>query len=187
MVAMAGIAPCQAHPSRAGGGNRGLFPRPPRPRIVGNLANRRLTEYLSLLGFKIGPPTETDSRFGVFATNAILPIKPGTATQMSLPVKSAWFAKCQPFLKRTIEEVAAPVVIALGRHAYDAVTRAYGLAPKVGTLREIVEGLPTRIGGQRRLFAVFHPSARPLNRTEPQMAGDRTRIAQQLRASGTNA
>jgi hypothetical protein len=49
---------------------------------------------------------------------------------MSLPVKSAWFAKCQPFLKRTIEEVAAPVVIALGRHAYGAVTRATVSPPK---------------------------------------------------------
>jgi uracil-DNA glycosylase len=149
--------------------------------IVGNLANTRLTEFLSLLGFTVGPPTETDSRSGVFTTNAILCLKPGTATQMSLPVKSAWFAKCQPFLRRTIEEVAAPVVITLGVPAYKAVTRAYGLPPKK-TLREVVEGPPTQLDAHRRLFAVFHPSARARNRTEPQMRTDWTRIAQQLSA-----
>jgi uracil-DNA glycosylase len=144
--------------------------------IASNKTNKRIIEFLSLLGFEVGPPTETDYRSGVFATNAILCLKQGKATQMSATVKPAWFSNCRPFLKSTIEASSAPSVIALGRPAYESVTRAYGIPPRAGPFREVVEASPIRLDAQRCLFAVFHPAARPKDRTHSQMRDDWTRI-----------
>jgi uracil-DNA glycosylase len=145
--------------------------------IASNKTNQRIIEFLSLLGFEVGPPTETDYRSGVFATNAILCLKRGTATQMSATVKSVWFSNCQSFLKSTIEASLAPSVIALGRPSYESVARAYGIVPRSGPFREAVEASPIRLDAQRRLFAVFHPAARPKDRTHSQMRDDWTCIS----------
>src|SRR5207344_369217 len=105
--------------------------------IPENRTNQHLIEFLSLLGFAVGPPNETDYRSGVFATNAILCLKRGEANAMSAPVKQRWFSACSEFLRWTIEESSASSVIALVRHAYDAVARAYDFAPP--PFREAVE------------------------------------------------
>ncbi len=132
--------------------------------IVANRTNQNLIEFLSLLGFEVGPPNETDCQSGVFATNAILCLKRGEASALSAPVKQRWFSACRSFLKWTIEESAAPAVIALGRHAYESVARTYGTVPR--PFREAVEtSLPIHLDAQRRLFAVFHPAARPKPRS----------------------
>jgi Uracil DNA glycosylase superfamily len=138
--------------------------------------------FLWLLHFGVGPPNETDRQSGVFATNAILCLKPGEAKALSAPVKQQWFSACRSFLKWTIEESSAPTVITLGRPAYESVTRAYGIIPRSGSFREVVETIsPIRLDPQRCLFAVFHPAARPKDRTLPQMRGDWTRISEILR------
>jgi uracil-DNA glycosylase len=94
---------------------------------------------------------------------------------LSAPVKQKWFSACRPFLKWTIEESSAPTVIALGRCAYDSVVRAYECTPV--PFRDAVEaGSPIPLGGQRLLFAVFHPAARPKDRTLQQMQADWDRI-----------
>jgi uracil-DNA glycosylase len=150
--------------------------------IAANLTNQRLIAFLWLLHFGVGPPNETDRQSGVFATNAILCLKPGEAKAMSAPVKQQWFSACRSFLKWTIEESSAPTVIALGRSAYESVTQANGIIPRSGSFREVVETIsPIRLDPQRCLFAVFHPAARPKDRTLPQMRGDWTRISEILR------
>jgi uracil-DNA glycosylase len=146
-----------------------------------NPTNKILTELLKLLGFEVGPPNETDRQSGVFATNAILCLKQGPADALSAPVKQKWFSECQSFLKWTIEESSAPTVIALGSYAYHSVVRAYHLKPR--PFREAVEtGLPIHLDPQRLLFAVFHPAARPKDRTLLQKRADWERIAEYLRA-----
>ena len=153
-----------------------------------NRTNENLIEFLLLLGFRVGPPTETDDQSGIFATNAILCLKPGAANALSAPVKQGWFSACRPFLKWTIEESSAGVVIALGRCAYESVARAY-LKNVPLPFRDAVEtAIPIRLDGSRTLFAVFHPAARPKDRTSSQMKADWARIGASVRiGSGNNA
>jgi|SRR5690348_3738564 hypothetical protein len=87
-----------------------------------NRTNKRLTEFLALLGFKVGPADCEDRQSGVFATNAFLCLKPGKT--LSAPVKHEWYENCRYFLKGTIDAVAAPTIVALGKRAYEAVARA---------------------------------------------------------------
>jgi uracil-DNA glycosylase len=140
-----------------------------------NRTRQKLTEFLSLLGFKVDPVNKTDDTSGVFATNAILCLK--RSDSLSASVKQRWFANCGPFLKSTIEASSAPVVISLGVPAYKAVMRAYGIASRSGPFREVVEATPIRLDAQRCLFAMFHPAARPNERTLSQMRDDWTRIS----------
>jgi uracil-DNA glycosylase len=98
--------------------------------IPKNLTNERLKKFLELCGFAVGPPDQTDRLSGVFATNAILCLKQGRANELSAPVKSKWYSACSQFLKWTIEETSAPIVVALGSHAYEAVVSAYEMIPR---------------------------------------------------------
>lgn len=146
--------------------------------IPDNRTNDRLKEFLELCGFAVGSPDQTDRLSGVFATNAILCLKHGT---MSAPVKSKWYSACSQFLKWTIEETSAPIVVALGSHAYEAVVSAYEMIPRPPPFPEAVAASPIPVDGLRVLFAVYHPAARPNNRTLEQMRADWNRIATHLK------
>ena len=145
--------------------------------VAGNRTNESLIKYLSVLGFEVGPPTKTDSQSGVFATNAILCLKPGAANALSAPVRQGWFAACRPLLKWTIDEASAAVVIALGRYAYESVARAYLDNVPIPFRAAVETSTPVPLDSRRRLFAVFHPAARPKDRTSLQMQADWARIA----------
>src|SRR5206468_13070580 len=107
---------------------------------------------------------ETNYQSGVFATNSILCLKPGDAKALSAPVKSPWFSSCRPFLKSTIEATSAPIVITLGRHAYEAVSRAF-IGQVALPFRNAVEAAaPIHLNADRSLFAVLHPAAAPKHR-----------------------
>jgi uracil-DNA glycosylase len=93
------------------------------------------------------------------------------ARRLSAPVKHEWYENCRYFLKGTIDAVAAPTVIALGKRAYEAVARAYDLSPL--PFQDAIErASPLKLDEHRRAFAVFHPAARPANRTVDQMRDD---------------
>lgn len=145
-----------------------------------NQTNQRLIEFLALLGFEVGPPNETDYQSGVFATNSILCLKPGDAKALSAPVKSPWFSSCRPFLKSTIEATSAPVVITLGRHAYEAVSRAFIGQVSLPFRNAVEASAPINLDADRRLFAVFHPAARPKDRSLSQMRADWARVRQEI-------
>jgi uracil-DNA glycosylase len=147
--------------------------------ISKNLTNERLKIFLESCGFALGPPDQTDRRSGVFATNAVLCLKHGSASELSAPVKSKWYSACSQFLKWTIEETSAPIIIALGSRAYGAVAKAYGITRL--PLREAVAASPISIDGPRVLFAFYHPAARPNDRTLEQMRADWNRIATYLK------
>jgi uracil-DNA glycosylase len=154
--------------------------------VDGNQTNKNLREFLSLLGFEVGPPDQTDRQSGVFATNAILCLKQGGAKAMSAPVNQRWFSACRSFLKWTIEESSAPTVIALGRCSYETIVKAYGINPQ--PFRQIIEaGSPIRLNAQRLLFPVFHPAARTKDRTFSQMRADWARIAEYLKGCGQSS
>jgi uracil-DNA glycosylase len=151
--------------------------------IIENQTNQNLKRFLSLLGFEVGPPNQTDHQSGVFATNAILCLKQGEVDELSAPVKRRWFSECRSLLKWTIEESSASTVIALGRYAFESVVGAYNI--KSRPFRDVVEDrLPVHLDGHRRLFAVFHPAARPKDRNFSQMQADWGRIAEYLKANG---
>jgi uracil-DNA glycosylase len=157
-------------------GTVGYFQKHRGRDIAENKTNQSLRVFLGLLGFQVGPPDETDNQSGVFATNAILCLKPGGCDALSAPVKEMWFSNCRPLLKWTIEEVSAQTVIALGKYAFQSVVRAYDA--DLRPFRDAVEeGKPINLDGHRLLFAVFHPAARPKDRTFSQMKADWARIA----------
>jgi Uracil DNA glycosylase superfamily len=159
-------------------GTVGYFQKHHGRDVSDNSTNKRLIEFLSLLGFNVLPANETDRQSGVFATNAILCLKRGEANEMSARVKKRWFRACQELLKWTIEESAAPTVIALGRHAFDSVVEAYRLNRQ---FRDAVEDRsPIHLDEHRVLFAVYHPAARPKDRNHSQMRDDWIRIARYL-------
>jgi uracil-DNA glycosylase len=144
-----------------------------------NMTNQRLMKFLQLIGFNVTPPPEPDRSSGVFATNAILCLKAGTASEMSAPVKQVWFRQCRPFLKRTLDAVQSPVVIALGRRAFVSTALAFAIEP-TPFLLAVEKSEPILLGGGQSLFAVYHPAARPVNRTLAQMEQDWRRIASAL-------
>lgn len=147
--------------------------------LCDNKTNLRLTEFLGRLGFNVGQPDREDRQSGVFATNAILCLKEGRAQDMSAPVKQQWFTQCRPFLRRTIDESSATIVISLGVIAYQSVARAFGLNPR--PFREAVDlGIPLDLDDRRKAFAVYHPAARPANRTLDQMRADWSRIREKV-------
>ena len=148
--------------------------------VPDNLTNARLMRFLDMIGFPVKPPPGPDPNSGVFITNAILCLKVGKATEMSAPVKGQWFANCRPFLKRTLDTVEAPVVIALGVRAYKSVARAYEVKPTLSWRKAIEQAAPLLIGSGRRLFAAFHPAARPVNRTLDAMKADWRRIGSRI-------
>ena len=160
-------------------GTDGYFKKHHGRDITDNLTNKRLTEFLLLLGFKVLPANETDLQSGVFATNAILCLKRGEASEMSAGVKKRWFRACQELLKWTIEESGAPTVVSLGRPAFEAVVEAYRLNQQ--HFRDAVEDQsPISLDEHRVLFAVYHPAARPKDRNQSQMRDDWIRVARYL-------
>jgi uracil-DNA glycosylase len=166
-------------------GTVGYFEKYQGRDIPDNLTNRRLIEFLRLLGFAVGSPDKTDRQSGVFATNAILCLKEGCANALAAPVKQKWFSNCQGLLRWTIEEASRPnppTIITLGRFAYQSVVKAYSPDPPPDPNPAAAE--PIRLNGHRLLFRVFHPAARPGNRTFEEMRGDWRRIAEHLKAIG---
>jgi len=165
-------------------GTEGYFREYQGRDVLENQTNQRLIEFLSLLGFEVGPPNETDYQSGVFATNSILCLKPGDAKELSAPVKSRWFSSCRPFLKSNIDATLAPVVVTLGRHAYEAVSRAF-IGQVLLPFRNAVEAAgPINLGADRHLFPVFHPAARPKDRSLSQMRADWARVRQEIARLG---
>jgi Uracil DNA glycosylase superfamily len=145
-----------------------------------NPTRQKLTEFLSLLGFKVDPANKTDETSGIFATNAILCLK--RSESLSASVKQVWFSNCGRFLKSTIEASSAPSIIALGRPAYESVMHAYGKHPqRDGGFRAVVDSMPIDLDPTRRLFAVYHPAARPHSCSIRQMREDWMRITTHLR------
>src|SRR5262245_57116965 len=76
--------------------------------------------------------------------------------------------------------MGAPVLI--NGSWYKAVLRAYGMIPRL-PFRDAVAASPIPVDGPRVLFAVYHPAARPNNRTLGQMRADWNRIATHLKNS----
>lgn len=94
------------------------------------------------------------ARDEVFVTNAVL-CNPRTASGNNRAPSRRELVFCAGFLARTVDLLAAPVVVALGAIALTALgsLEAHGL-----TLRAHV-GQPTRWRG-RTLVALYHPGAR---------------------------
>jgi DNA polymerase len=146
--------------------------------------NTTLVRLLASIGFQIGLPRETSDRGSVFLTNALLCLKDGGAQAR---VWEGWFSNCGTrFLRPTIALVQPKVVVCLGKRAYDAVVKAYGMRP--GTFSRAVQAEePTPLTGQISAFAVYHCGARILNthRKLPAQLGDWQRIAKFLARPGT--
>ena len=131
---------------------------------VGNPTNETLRQLLSVAGVHIKPPSTEDSGGGdVFFTNAVLCLKQGG---MQAPVDPKWFANCgKLFLRPTLDLVAPAVIVTLGRLAYEAVCKVYGLPPK--KFRDAVESDGTTLNSGASLVPVYHCGSRILNTHRP--------------------
>ncbi len=96
------------------------------------------------------------ARTEVFVTNAVL-CNPLDADGRNRRPASIEVARCRPFLERTIDIIAAPVVVALGRVALDALAT---ISPHQTDLRRDA-GTPLSWHG-RTLVPMYHPSRQAL-------------------------
>lgn len=98
---------------------------------------------------------------------------------MSSKVKPAWFRACAPFLRATALATNAPVAVTLGRPAWGALASAFGReAPEWRSAVQRAARLA--LTPTLSAFAVFHPAARPKDRTLAEQVADWKRIAAAL-------
>jgi uracil-DNA glycosylase len=149
-----------------------------------------LSELLAGIGKELPSPPpdrgQSNSRrkTGVFLTNALLWLKSGG---MRAKLKEEWFdERALYFLREQIAIVEPRVVVGLGRHAYNAILRAYGLPVPRGPLRTIVEASAGRelSGPNTLLFGVYHCGAygRNINRLPDEQRKDWQRIGRALKS-----
>ncbi len=106
-------------------------------------SGKRFAVFLSLAGL---------TREDVFVTNAVL-CNPLDALGRNRPPTTAEVARCRPFLARTLANLDAPVVVALGRVALESLRT---IAPHALDLRRDV-ATPAAWHG-RTLVPMYHPS-----------------------------
>jgi uracil-DNA glycosylase family 4 len=125
-------------------------------------SGRRFNAFLALAGI---------AREDVFITNAVLCNPLDAAGRNRAPLASE-VARCRPFLARTLEIVRAPVVVALGRVALDALR---AIEPHDATLaRHVGTGIAWH---GRTLVPMYHPSRQStLHRGDEAQANDWRRL-----------
>ena len=116
------------------------------------------------------------ARESVFVTNAVL-CNPRDAQGRNAPPSATEIARCQPFLQRTIDIVAAPLVVALGRVALVALARLE--AHDLELRRDVGRAIAWR---GRILLPLYHPGPRaqihrPLAKQEGDFAALATLLA----------
>lgn len=116
-----------------------------------------------------------------FATNAVLCAR--STEGSSGTAHGVWFKNCRGFLARQIELVSPKVIASLGEWSTDAVFSALGERMPTGRFRDLVEGPPIRVG-DRHVVPLYHPAARPKDRTRDQQVADYARLAAALRLAG---
>lgn len=121
------------------------------------------------------------SREEVFVTNAVLchPARPDGCNRTPTARE---VARCAPWLAEVVDVVDAPVVVALGATALDALRR---VAPHPCTLADAGRPVPWR---GRTLVPLYHPGPRALiRRPEAAQAEDFRRLGALVRGEGTPA
>lgn len=150
--------------------------------------NMRIQELLSSIGVQVPGVRVTSEPYGVYLTNGVLCFKSGNDQS---PVRRSWFKACgELFLRPQIDLIRPKVVVCLGKEAYAAVLREYGLPPSPD-LRAAVEeprGVPLPTGPVA--FAVYHPAQRNENagrRSRHEQLEDWKRVGRALNDAGFTA
>lgn len=98
-----------------------------------------------------------NSNAKLYFTNAVLGAKNG---DMVKAIKKSWYLPtANLFIKPLIEIIQPPIIIAMGRNAYETIASIYNL--KESTLTDIVESNPIQIklpNAEIKLFTVYHCS-----------------------------
>jgi len=133
-------------------------------------AGKRFERFLAIAGI---------DRADAFITNAVLCNPLDAAGRNRSPAASETGA-CRPFLRRTIELVRAPVVVALGRVALESLR---AIEPHGVSLPDGALGAARWRG--RQLVALFHPGRQStLHRAEAAQIGDWRELGEIVRACG---
>lgn len=112
------------------------------------------------------------ARDGVFVTNAVL-CNPRDTHGRNAPPALIEIARCQPFLRRTIDLVTASVIVALGKVALAALARLE--AHELALRRDV--GRPIAWRG-RILVPLYHPGPRAqIHRPLPEQERDFAALA----------
>lgn len=136
--------------------------------LTGDESGRRFDAFLALAGL---------CRDEIFVTNALL-CHPATAAGRNRTPARDELARCRTFLARTLDLIDAPVVIALGRVALDALA---ALEPHALTLAADVA--TARAWRGRTLVALYHPGRQStLHRPHQQQEDDWRRLRRLLAA-----
>lgn len=136
--------------------------------LSGDEAGRRFEAFLAAAG---------TCRDEVFVTNAVL-CQPATLYGLNRTPDRGEVAECGVFLARTLDLVDAPVVVALGRVALDALAliEPHGLTLADGVSRPIT-------WRERVLVTLYHPARRStVHRSHEQQLEDWRALGQTLTA-----
>ena len=130
-----------------------------------NPTNVNLHRLLVAAGISVKRPPGFDPDAPVFATNSILCLKEG---KMSASIRASWVERCaDAHLMPLAIYLRAPVVVAMGAHAWRAVRRVFALDDAPLLISKAAGGDWLAQDGTR-VFAVGHPG--PLGLTNRPLA-----------------
>ena len=127
--------------------------------VQGNPTDINLIKLVETAGFSIQDVYLPQGQNVLFFTNAILCLKNGN---LQAEVEKEWFKNCASFLRRQIEIVNPPIVVGMGKHAYEAILSCFKL--KAGRFRDEVEAANGReLPNGIHAFAVYHCGSKSVN------------------------
>lgn len=140
--------------------------------LTRDVSGQRFSAFLEIAGL---------ARDQLFVTNAVL-CNPLDARGRNRPPGTREVARCLPFLARTLDLVQAPVVVALGRTALEALR---AIQPHEAALCRDA-GRPVQWYG-RVLVAMYHPSVQStLHRAHAMQVEDWRRLGEVVRGPALN-
>lgn len=158
--------------------------------VRGNPTDLNLIKLVEMAGFSIQDVYLPQGQNVLFFTNAILCLKDGN---LQADVEKDWFYNCFSFLRRQIEIVNPVVIVGMGKEAYQAILKGFGIKEKVDILKPEVALKEGRLlPNGSRVFAVYHCGKRVLNskktgRTMEEQKKDWMRIRKFLEKQRTNS
>lgn len=133
-----------------------------------NPTNQNLGILLEEAGIRNVFPEGRVEDSGVFLTNAVLCLKEsfgpkGGGSGMQRKVQNEWFSNCgKRFLRPQIDLVNPTVVVGLGKLAYEAILKAYGIHPE--KFSESVDSMAgVKLPNGVLALPVYHCGRRSLN------------------------
>lgn len=135
---------------------------------------KRIEELFSSIGINIGLPSKPQEA-DLFFANVVLGLRKGE--NYSGKTNSDWIQPSKKYIVALIEIIEPEIIICLGNEAGKSFAKMNGL--KFDSLTSMVKNSPFLVDG-KKIFFVYHPSSRAVNRTLNQQIEDWQKIRKAL-------